>query len=64
MVNVITGSIVLLLLAYWLYVHILFKAALKENEPELYQNNADFSQTPFTAGFAFIDIALSGHYKK
>ena len=64
MVNVIAGSLVLLLLAYWFYVHILFKAALKEHEPELYQNNADYSQTRFTVGFAFIDIALSGQYRK
>ena len=55
---VIFGSI----FAYWIYCHVSFRSALKTYEPKMYEENRKWSPLHYTAGIAWVDLALSKGY--
>jgi len=52
------------ILGYWIYCHVSFRAALKSYEPEMYKENSEYSPLKYSAGFAWIDLALSNKYSR
>jgi hypothetical protein len=50
------------ILGYWIYLHFSFWQALKTEDPEMYRSNSSWSPLKYSAGFAWIDLALTNKH--